>query len=178
MEDLISQYKEGRTRLRLGIKERKGEKKDLHKSSRAWIRLEREISLMESMVRDMTESIRLMAVTYGDLRAYQDEHRTILMDPIDMQKLNVISVEYDPELIDLEDVLKQEIQQRYGHMIRTRMDQLTNKQRTTLERWISTEDPKTLAEIAREDSVSRQAVWVRLFGDKTNRGALRTLRGE
>lgn len=177
MSDLISQYKEGRASLRLGIRERKQKVIKLKKQSSARVRMEHEISLLEGMVRDMTEAIRLMAITYGDLRAYS-EKQTFLMDPADIQRLSILATEYNPELEDLEDLLRRQIMTRYGSMMRSRMGQLTIKQRTTLERWIHDEDPRTMAEIAREDSVSRQAVWIRIFGDKTNRGALKTLRGE
>lgn len=168
MEKLIQEYRKGRSELRLllrSIDERIAADED----NDLIMDLKNDKSLINGMIRDMTESISLMSSVHYKLRG--SERKVQLMDPDMIKDLDLPSYKWDP---DTEILLKNQILEKYWTMIEVRMDLLTNKQKSTLERWIIS--GKGISDISREDGVSRQAVWVRLFGDKTNKGALKILR--
>lgn len=170
MEKMIQEYKEGRKQLRQLIKDinvriAAADDEDL------LMDLKSDKSIINGMIRDMTEAISLMRSSHYRLRGSVQDQKVQVMDPDMIQKLDLPAYKWDP---DTESILRDQILEKYWTMIEQRMDLLTNKQRSTLERWIS--QSKSISDISREDGVSRQAVWVRLFGDRTNRGALRILR--
>jgi hypothetical protein len=170
MDKLIQEYRKGRKDLRLMLKEidlRISQEEDLEMI----LTLKNDKSLINGMIRDMTESISLMRSVHHKIRGRATDDKVQLMDPEMIQRLEVPAIKWDP---DTENILRRQILDKYWGIIESRMDLLTNKQRSTLDRWII--KSTSISDISREDGVSRQAVWVRLFGDRTNKGALRILR--
>lgn len=172
MEDLVGEYKESREKIRRGIRSAKERKKLTKEDEPEREIIKWDLSQLESMLRDITEIIANMKArrTYADLRGYTGS-RTVLMDPSDLLEIKASRIGPEAEIY-----LRNGIKERMGEDVRKRLTLLTIKQQTTLTRWIDQEI--TISNIAREDNVSRQAVWIRIFGDKTNRGALKILRGD
>lgn len=168
MKYLIPSYEKSKDDVRQGIRRINRRLRATKPDTAEWIQLKRDKSIMESMVRDLSDVILMLknqrSTTNRSLR------RTITMDPSSMSLL-AHPANMDEEA---ETKLRSEIRENFQDVIKERLGSLTLKQGSTLERWIF--QGRTMAEIGREDHVSRQAVWVRLFGDKTNRGALRILR--
>lgn len=168
MKNLIDQYMEGRKDLRQLL--RKTEAR-LHMAADEdeIMDLKNDMSLINGMIRDMTESISMMRSLHYQIRGKAKQNKVQHLDPEILDRL--VPAKWDPEK---EDHIRSEIRSNFWHLIQQRMDLLTPKQSTTLERWIH--QAKSISDISREDGVSRQAVHVRLFGDRTNKGALRILR--
>lgn len=177
MEDLIQEYKTGRKALRDRVKAIQGRIQEIDDPADE-MDLAAEKSLVNGMIRDMTEAISLMKNPHHRLRgvkkdASKRELTIVTMDPAQMSLLNIPEREWDP---DEEDYLRKRIRETFELHIQRRMDLLTNKQRSTIQRWIYQE--KSISQIARDDGVSRQSVWERLFGNRTHQGALKKLKGE
>lgn len=173
MEDLIQEYMEGRRTLAQLSKRLKQDMEVADENDLELIlRIKHDQSLVNGMIRDMTESLSIMRSSYYRLRGSVQDQRVQYMDPQLIQMMDVpAAAHYDPAT---EGILRNQIMNDYWSIIERRMDLLTNKQKSTLERWIN--QGKSISAISREDGVSRQAIWIRLFGDRTNKGALRILR--
>jgi hypothetical protein len=168
VERLIQEYKETRRILRVVIK--KVELRLLETDDEAEeMDLINDLSLLNGMLRDVTEVIGMMQSAYHRPRG---QDKVVLMDPAMIREMEIPKMrEWDPET---EGSLRNEVLERYGSVYKSRIHLLTQKQLSTLERWIIQE--KSISEISREDGVSRTAVWIRIFGDRTNMGALKILR--
>lgn len=173
MERLILEYKEGRKQLGVMIKDIniKILSADPDDDLELIMALRNDKSLINGMIRDMTESISMMKSSHYRLRGSVQDQKVQLMDPDMIREMDLPAYKWDP---DSEILLRNEILEKYWTIIESRMELLTSKQSSTLERWI--QQSKSISDISREDGVSRQAIWIRLFGDRTNKGALRILR--
>lgn len=171
MEGLIQEYKVGRKQLRETYKRINQQITLLEDPDdiEMVMSLKNDKSLVSGMIRDMTESIKMMKSSHYKLRGSEPKMQP--MDPKMINDLNLPAYKWNP---DSEVFLRNEILDNYRTLIESRMDMLTTKQSSTLERWVH--QGKSISDISREDGVSRQAIWVRLFGDRTNKGALRILR--
>jgi hypothetical protein len=169
MERLILEYRESRKILRAGIK--RTEKRIEYADEIEVMDLKNDLSLMHSMLRDLTEAISIMRSPFYEYRGQAKDDKVIYLDPEKINSLDISPASWDP---DTEHIIRSQIRDKYWTMIQSRMDLLTNKQKSTLERWVIQD--KSISDISRDDGVSRQAVWVRLFGDRTNKGAMKILR--
>lgn len=168
MEDLISQYRSGRKDLR-DLSRRLKERAMMADDTALQMEINADRSLVESMIRDMTEAISLMKSPFNQLRGSSN---VVLIDPHLMSMMEYKEEEcWDPTA---EDDLRSKVMDQYQDLIKERLHLLTNKQRSTLKRWIFDEKPFSL--IAQEDAVTRQAIFQRIFGNKTHSGALRKLK--
>lgn len=168
MEDLIRQYREGRKSLRVkagDLRERIKESDD----AADLMDLKSDLSLINGMIRDMTEIIGLMTNSFHRMR---DEKKIFSMDPHIISQLEHKEDTWDP---DQEDSIRSTVFDEFSAQIEQRMDLLTSKQKDTLLRWIF--EGKSFSQIALEDGVSRQAVYDRIFGNKSHNGAIKKLRG-
>lgn len=175
MKDLIREYKQGRADLRKRVTEIKREILATDDESLAFD-LKHKKSIFEGMLRDMSDTIKLMENKHHKLRgmskdANENEFKVITMDPNLISLLNISDVVVDQ---DDEQELRSRIVDQFGPLIKKRMHLLTAKQRSTLHRWIF--EGKRLFEIAQDDGVSRQSVHERLFGNRTHQGAIKKLR--
>lgn len=175
MEDLIQEYKQGRTELRGQVKAIKIQIKATDDISDQ-LDLKHDLSLINSMIRDMTEAISLMKNPMYRLRGSnkdpnKTESKIIFMDPAHLNLLNIPEESWEP---DQEDEVRAKIKRELTLVLEKNMNLLTSKQMSTIHRWINLE--KSISEIAREDQVSRQSVWERIFGNRTHQGALRKLK--
>jgi hypothetical protein len=167
VHDLIEQYTEGKRQLRKTAKLLK-RKIDESDDAADLMDLNNDLSLINGMIRDMTEAIGLMSSPFHKARG---ERKEILMDPHMISTMDLTEEKWDPTE---EDAIRRKVLDEFEMLIKRRIDLLTNKQKSTLIRWIY--DVKTFSEIAQEDGVSRQAIWDRIFGNKSHAGALRKLR--
>ena len=168
MEDLIRQYKDGRKNLRDKAKSLKAHIQESDDTADL-MDLKNDLSLINGMIRDMTDVIGLMSSPHHKIRG---EKNVITMDPHLISAMDLSEKEWDP---DNEETIRSKVLDEFETLMRSRMQLLTNKQKSTLHRWIY--GGQSLSEIAVDDGVSRQAVWDRIFGNKSHSGALRKLRG-
>ncbi|HDR3524325.1 hypothetical protein ACTFSJ_27630 [Bacillus cereus group sp. MYBK12-2] len=166
MQELIQEYQESRQILRNQIRQLRQKVFECDDDVEL-TDLKHDISMMNSMVRDMTESISLMRNPKYELRG---KRKVVTMDPFEMSGLSITD-NRDP---GNESDMRKQIREAYWETIEKNLGFLTTKQRSTLERWIK--QKKTISEIAAEDGVSRQSVWERIFGNRSHPGALRKLR--
>jgi len=182
MEDLIREYKQGRADLRIRAREiRQMIESSTERGSTLdendVFELKHSLSLYNGMIRGMTETIQLMTNRFYQLRGMSKngnltESKEIVMDPALLRLIHIPAPEEETE--DGEDKLRESVLQELGSVLERRMDLLTNKQRSTLQRWVV--DGKRIFEIAAEDGVTRQAIFQRLFGSKIHLGAVQKLR--
>lgn len=174
MEDLVEQYREGRRALR-ELSRSIEKKMELTDDPVDITDLQNDLSLINGMERDMTESISLMLNPKHEMRG---ESKIILMDPAaltsSLEEDQLLKDQTDQEEPSDEDRARVKVMEELGDLIRERMDLLTNKQKSTLHRWIF--DEMTISEIAAADGVSRQSVRERIFGNKTHNGAISKLK--